>query len=595
LKNTYLTDTRADINPLLLQIEALQGVVVRQQQTLMQTAEPSVRREALRGSGEIIQMLLPLQRAVQELERRMQAREKERTQLRALQEVGAVINSSLDLNVVLQQVMDAITRLTKAERAMLLMFNEQQELRVTVARNVDQETLDKEATAEISRSIVRRVAETGDSIVTVNAQEDDRFSAQHSIISYKLRSILCVPLKSKEEIIGVIYADNRVASGIFGDTDRDLLTSFANQAAVAIENARLFQEVVRMKELMDNVFASIASGVITIDEMDSIALYNRAAEQILGLPSDSVLMQHFQQLLEKLELPIETLIEEVKANGNTQNTELDLRVQQRLLSLYLTLSPLHNLQQQKLGGVAVVLDDVSEKKRVESLRRYLPPALVDGIRDLDAAQRPQRRHITVMYADVRGFSTYSEHIDPEGLIEVINGYFTQAVNAISHYQGMTDKFMGDAVMVLFNSPLNPQVDHVERAVRTALLIRENVGRYHLSLPPEQRLYFGIGIHTGEAVVGNVGSEQRRDYSAIGDVVNLAKRLQEFATPGQIVISEQVYEQVQTLVTATPLPRQQLKGREAWEQLYDLQGIVTVNPLHGEPDAMPDSSLPVMDY
>lgn len=576
MKESFLTDTRADINPLLLQVEALRAAVIRQQQTLMQTGEAAVRREALRGSGELIQMLLPLQQTVQDLERRMQAREKERTQLRALQEVGAVINSSLDLNVVLQEVMDAITRLTRAERAMLLMFNEQRELRVTVARNIDQETLDKEAADEISRSIVQRVAETGDPVVTVNAQEDSRFSAQHSIISYRLRSILCVPLKIKEEIIGVIYADNRVASGIFGDTDRDLMASFANQAAVAIDNARLFQEVVVMKELMDNVFASIASGVITIDEADCIALYNRAAERILGLPADVVMALHFRHLVEKLELPlapVEALIQDVKRGGSTQNTELDLHIQQRLMTLNLTLSPLRNIQEEKLDGVAMVLEDVSEKKRVESLRRYLPPALVDRIRDLDAAQRPQRRQISVLYADVRGFSAYGEHVDPEQLIDVINGYFTQAVNAIGHYQGMTDKFMGDAVMVLFNTPLNPQTDHVERAVRTALLIRDTINLYHAGLAAEQRLYFGTGIHSGEAVVGNVGSEQRRDYSAIGDAVNLAKRLQEFAASGQIVISGPVYEQVKTLVTAESLPRVQLKGRETWEQLYSLQGLI----------------------
>jgi class 3 adenylate cyclase len=202
----------------------------------------------------------------------------------------------------------------------------------------------------------------------------------------------------------------------------------------------------------------------------------------------------------------------------------------------------------------------------------LPPALVDRIRDLDAAQRPQRREITVLYADVRGFSTYSEHIEPEELIDVINGYFTEAVNAISDFQGLTDKFMGDAVMVLFNTPLNPQADHVQRAVRTALLIRERIEAYHANLPEAQRLHFGMGIHTGEAVVGNVGSEQRRDYSAIGDAVNLAKRLQEMALSDQIVISEQVYKAVQSLVTAETWERVQVKGREAWEQLYSLQGM-----------------------
>ena len=125
-------------------------------------------------------------------------------------------------------------------------------------------------------------------------------------------------------------------------------------------------------------------------------------------------------------------------------------------------------------GVAIVLDDISEQKRLESVRRYLPPSLVDKVRDLDAAQRPQLRTLTVLFADLRGFSGYSEVHEPEWLIEIINGYLALAVQANTHFQGFTDKFMGDAVMALFNTPLNPQDDHVLRALQTALMIQESV-------------------------------------------------------------------------------------------------------------------------
>jgi PAS domain S-box-containing protein len=272
--------------------------------------------------------------------------------------------------------MDAIIRLTRAERAMLLLDNGGK-LEVKIARNLSQETLDDTAAHDISRSIVRQVAETGEPIVTLNAQEDDRFSAQASIVSYKLRSIICAPLKIKAETIGVIYADNRVASGIFGDADRDLLAAFADQAAVAIDNARLFHEVAGMKQLMDNVFASIASGVITIDEAGCIALYNRAAERILGAPAATVLFRAYNTVLDVLGLPIDALIQQVKRDGQTQNTELDLTANYRSANpttISLTVSPLHTIRDEQLGGVALVFDDVSEKKRVESLRRYLPPS-----------------------------------------------------------------------------------------------------------------------------------------------------------------------------------------------------------------------------
>lgn len=557
------------------------GGAVNQQQTMIITRDQLNRQAAMQSSDDMTRLFVDVRRALEELERRIEAQEKEHAQLRAMQDVGAVINSSLELNEVLTFVMDAIIRLTQAERAILLLTDEKTgRLEVQVARNVDQETIEKSSSFEISRTIVRSVAETGDPVATMNAQSDPRFATTESIISYNLRSILCVPLKIKENIIGVIYADNRIVSGIFGDADRDLLATFANQAAVAIENARLFQqirrhlmEITEMKELMDNVFESIASGVITIDEEDKVALFNQAAERILGVSPQSVLFETYAQAMETLNLPVEPIVEDVKTNGDMRQAEMDIVVQDRpgTTALNLTISPLRDVEESSMG-VAMVLNDISETKRLESVRRYLPPALVDQVRDVDAAQRPQRRVMSVLFADVRGFSTFSENLDPEELIEVINGYFTEAVKAISHYGGLTDKFMGDAVMALYNTPLNPQADHVERAVRTALMIQDNMREYHAQLPENRRLYFGTGIHLGEAVVGNVGSALRKDYSAIGDAVNLAKRVQENAEAGQILLSAAAYQAVRSWVDVGELKLMQVKGRKALEQLYELKGL-----------------------
>lgn len=573
--------TQSNLKQLHELVDQLNEAVNQQQRTLLSTHQSRIKQVALRESGELTRLLIYARRRLDELDQHVRAQMSERDSLSALQEVAATINSSLELDQVLNEVMDVIVELTKAERALLLLIDETTgKLEVQVARNMDRETIEQSESFQISRSVVGRVAQTGEPIVTLNAQEDDRFSAQQSIISYRLRSILCVPLKIKDSITGVIYADNRIASGIFGDTDRDLLAAFANQAAVAIENARLFREIrnnlveiTEMKELMDNVFASIASGVITIDESDRIALYNRAAEKILGVPADLVLHKTYESVLQALGLPVESIIRDVMINGGIHSTEIDIHVGQRrdITTLNLTFSPLRDVQQDTLG-VAVVLDDVSEKKRLESVRRYLPPKLVDQIRDLDAAQRPQRRTLSVLFADLRGFSTYGEDMDPEQLIQIINGYFTLTVQAISRYQGLTDKFMGDAVMALFNTPLNPQKDHVRRALKTALMIQKTTAIYRADLPREKRLHFGVGIHMGEAVAGNVGSDLRKDYSAIGDAVTLAKRLQEVAQPDQIIISQDTFEQVKDWAVVDKLEAVQVKGRQAREEIYSLKAI-----------------------
>lgn len=170
-------------------------------------------------------------------ENRRQTSQQER--LAKLYAVSQVIGSSLDLQTVLDQVMDAIIQLTGAERGFLVLQDDDGNLKVTVARNFDQETLGKDAIA-LSRTVTNKVLQSGAPIVTTNAQEDPRFSGQHSIISQSLRSIMATPLRVRGQVIGVVYVDNRVRTGIFNEADLEMLDAFSAQAAVAIDNARLF-------------------------------------------------------------------------------------------------------------------------------------------------------------------------------------------------------------------------------------------------------------------------------------------------------------------------------------------------------------------
>jgi len=211
-------------------------------------------RKALR-SGNIslppgtLNSLSRLEDSLTRLSRRVAQQEVERSNLLALADIGQVVNSSLELNEVLRIVMDTIVRLTGAERGFLMLRDENGELTIRIARNWEQESVNPSEYA-ISRTIVNRVATQGKPVLTTNAQEDPRFGSQESIVAYNLRSILCVPLKVKDELTGVIYADNRMRTGTFTDAERDLLSAFANQAAVAIENARLYEEAQRRAEQM---------------------------------------------------------------------------------------------------------------------------------------------------------------------------------------------------------------------------------------------------------------------------------------------------------------------------------------------------------
>jgi len=163
-------------------------------------------------------------------------------QIGALVGVGSVINSSLGLKRVLEEVMDRLVALMGAERGFLMLREPDGNLSVQTARGMAKVDLNEEAFA-ISKTIVNRVAETGETILTTNAQDDPRFGQQFSVAAYHLLSILCAPLKIKDDLIGVIYVDNRAQTGLFQQRDLELISAFSNQAAVAIDNARLFDEL----------------------------------------------------------------------------------------------------------------------------------------------------------------------------------------------------------------------------------------------------------------------------------------------------------------------------------------------------------------
>ncbi len=180
-------------------------------------------------------------------------------QIGALVGVGSVINSSLGLKRVLAEVMDRLIALMNAERGFLMLREADGSLRVQVARGLDQEDVTEDK-FNISNTVVKRVAESGEVILTTNAQDDPRFGQQDSVAAYHLLSILCAPLKIKDQLIGVIYVDNRIHSGMFQQSDFELISAFANQAAVAINNAQLFDDLQESNEELEIAYQATLEG-----------------------------------------------------------------------------------------------------------------------------------------------------------------------------------------------------------------------------------------------------------------------------------------------------------------------------------------------
>ncbi len=392
-----------------------------------------------------------------------------------------------------------------------------------------------------------------------------------------------IPILKKDQLVGIFALGAKKSGRPYSAQDMRLLNTLADQTALALENATLFDgvqrnlaEITQMKNLMDNVFDSMDNGVITTDIVGKITLYNRAAEFILAVPSEKCIGLPYTEVLSSLN---NTIFPNLIANvARRENHYTDYEIISELpgrgrVNLSLNLAPLKDAQNQT-QGVTIVVDDVTETKRLRAVhnmfRRYVSPAVVDRLpsNPVDLQLGGHRQEVSILFADIRGFTTFSEKLAPEELVDTLNEYLSMAATSILMFEGTLDKFIGDAVMGIFNAPLE-QPDHVLRAVRAAAAMQRVINEYHYNIGEERGLTFGVGLHAGEAVVGNVGMSDRMDYTAIGDTVNVAKRIQENAPGGKVLMSETVYEMVKDSIKAAFYQEMQVKGRGQSVKTYEL--------------------------
>ncbi|MBD5509563.1 MAG: adenylate/guanylate cyclase domain-containing protein [Lachnospiraceae bacterium] len=223
-----------------------------------------------------------------------------------------------------------------------------------------------------------------------------------------------------------------------------------------------------------------------------------------------------------------------------------------------------------------VAEIMRRRQVINVFKQYVAPQVVDKIsknKDFELVIGGENRHIAVLFVDIRGFTTMSESLKPEEVVEILNEYLGLTTQSIFDNGGTLDKFVGDATMAVFNAPFELD-DYIFRAVATAWDMQAGAEaiaekfrkRYGKSVS------FGIGVNCGNAVVGNIGCDFRMDYTAIGDTVNTAARLESNARPGQILISKDVYEAVKDRVTVTPIGEIPLKGKSNGVFVYQVDHV-----------------------
>jgi len=326
------------------------------------------------------------------------------------------------------------------------------------------------------------------------------------------------------------------------------------------------EEFQTLQDFNESILQSMSSGLLVADkDTHRILKVNHAMERLSGIPATAVVGKTVEEVFAGWSgLPLSEFAEEVERHGNITLRKHRLRTasgREHYRSIH---GEVFYNQRGENRGVLVLVDDISETEILrDTFSRFLSQQVMEQIlSDVDLRSlRSARRDVTVLFADIRDFTAFAEQHSPEQVVDVLNAYLDVMVQVLFEYQGTLDKFLGDGVLALFGTPL-VQPDHPQRAVQVALDIQRaatslNATRQRRGQPT---LHIGIGINSGEAIVGNIGSEKRMEYTVIGDMVNVAQRLQALARGGEILIGASTLPHVQPLVTVYDTVETQVKGR-----------------------------------
>ena len=466
--------------------------------------------------------------------------EKKRAQEMEFISIVSDVTAEIDLSALLKRVMEEATRMLNADRATLFLNDEKtNELFSRVAMGEGMGEIRLPNTAGIAGSVFT----SGKTMNIPYAYADLRFNpAFDKQTGYFTRSILCVPVTNKNgKVIGCTQVLNK-KGGKFTEEDESRLKAFTQQVAIALENAKLFDDVSKSRKYNESMLSSMSNGVITIDGEGKIVTCNKSGlkifkvneKNLIGLDSNKFFTEQNQWIEEKINSVRDSkepeLIMDAEIEVLNQETEKN-----EIISVNLTILPLINEdsdgrtdEKESFLGILIMIEDISSEKRMKStMSRYMDPGIADQLLEDGAdIMGGLDTTATLLFSDLRSFTNITESLGAQGTVKLLNEYFEIMVECISEQGGMLDKFIGDAIMAAFGLPISHEDDE-DRGVKAGINmikrlwdwndLREKDGK-----PP---LDMGLGLNTDKIVAGNIGSQKRMDYTMIGDGVNLAARLE----------------------------------------------------------------------
>ncbi|AKG22469.1 adenylate/guanylate cyclase domain-containing protein [Calothrix sp. 336/3] len=550
------------------------------------------------------------------------ATQKQRAAAAMMKAIKSLSQSSLDLEDTLKRVMDEAKELMNADRSTLwLIDSDRQELWTKITQDNGST---KELRVPVGIGFAGKVAASGK---TLNIPFDlyehpDSGTAKQmdQQNGYRTCSLLCMPVfNADQELIGVTQLVNKKKTGefppynpahwpqapecfqaSFDRNDEEFMEAFNIQAGVALQNAKLFATVKQQEQMQRDILRSLSNGVISTDKTGQIIAANESAKRLLGLDTDSRLEgQLISEVIRIKEGDFSKWCE------NSLNTA-DVKYREQYYpdrTLISTVEEEHSINlsintiadaadQEQVRGALVVMDDISDEKRLKStMYRYMTQELAEELLKLDDAKLGgDRKEVSILFSDIRGYTTLTENLEAEEVVSMLNEYFESMVEAVFKYKGTLDKYIGDAIMAVYGSPL-PLDEHAWMAVQTSLEMRQrlyefNTRRHALNKP---RINIGIGINSDVVISGNIGSSKRMEFTAIGDGVNLGSRLESVSKQYgcDIIISDKTYQPCENHVWARELDYIRVKGRNEPVAIYELIGLRT--------DTVPGEQISLIEH
>lgn len=485
-------------------------------------------------------------------------------------DVVSQISSELELEPLLQKIISTVTQILDAERSSLFINDEKtNELFTIVGEGLGK----NEIRFPNHLGIAGHVFTSGESLNIPHAYADLRFNPTvDKQTGFFTRSMLCVPVVNKAgKTIGVSQVLNK-RGGPFTNEDEARLIAFTSQISIGIENATLFKNVQKLMNYTESMLNSMANGVITINEDGLIATCNPAALRIMKIENEEDVLKI--DVKEFFSGPNEWILKKIMDVAEVEvlmDTELEFGGE--TISANITILPLLDDENKPLGTMMMIEDISTEKRMKSTMSRYMDADLADQLLDSGAEDLGGKQSVaTVLFSDIRSFTTLTEKLGPQGTVSFLNDYFTIMVDCIQEEGGMLDKFIGDAMMVIFGTPFAHD-DDPDRAVRAAInmlvqLAEFNNRRAQQGMMP---IDHGLGLNTGDIVSGNIGSPKRMDYTVIGDGVNLAARLESACKKygAHILISEYTFGSLKATYRTRQIDRVIVKGKTEPVGVYEV--------------------------